>query len=177
VMGGATFFGFDLLSLWQGEPQEQEYRLLLILIAGELIPLSQWITYNMIVSMGVHRRLAIFGLLEGLCVLALAALLVRVQGLEGVAIAVAISAFMFRGLLQLIYGCQFVEISVWRYVQSVFLPIALFSLPAFVLAGLYRMWVTPDSWPALIASSALYAGVYALFVVPELQRRSRGLGL
>jgi O-antigen/teichoic acid export membrane protein len=162
VLGGAIFFGFELLSLWQGSPQPQEYRLLIILIAGEVIPLSQWITYNMIVSMGVHRRLAIFGILEGLSVLALSALLVRVAGLEGVAIAVAATGLLFRGILQLRYGCSFVNISSWRYVQSVFLPILLWSVPAFLVTALYRLWVTPDSWLLLAVSSVLYASVYWL---------------
>jgi O-antigen/teichoic acid export membrane protein len=172
VLGGTVFFGFELLSLWQGAPQEQEYRLLLILMCGEAIPLSQWITYNMIVSMGVHRRLAIFGLLEGLTVLVLSALLVRAQQLEGVAIAVAMAGLLFRGILQLVYGCSFVEISVWRYILSVFVPVALFSLPAFALFGLFRLWLTPDSWVSLLASAALYTAVYWLFLLPRLHRQS-----
>jgi O-antigen/teichoic acid export membrane protein len=170
VLGGAVLFGSELLSLWQGAPQPEEYRLLLILMAGEVIPLSQWITYNMIVSMGVHRRLAIFGILEALSVLALSVLLVRVQGLEGVAIAVATAGLLFRGILQLRYGCRLVSISSWRYVQSVFLPILLWSGPAFLVIALYRLWVTPDSWVMLGLSSALYAGVYGLSLLPVLRR-------
>jgi O-antigen/teichoic acid export membrane protein len=170
VLGGAVLFGSELLSLWQGAPQPEEYRLLLILMAGEVIPLSQWITYNMIVSMGVHRRLAIFGILEALSVLALSVLLVRVQGLEGVAIAVATAGLLFRGILQLRYGCRLVSISSWRYVQAVFLPILLWSGPAFLVIALYRLWVTPDSWVMLGLSSALYAGVYGLSLLPVLRR-------
>jgi O-antigen/teichoic acid export membrane protein len=56
VFGGLVLFGFEFLSLWQGAPQVEEYYLLIILMCGEIVPLSQWITYNLIVSMGVHRR-------------------------------------------------------------------------------------------------------------------------
>ena len=170
VLGGAVLFGFELLSLWQGAPQPEEYRLLIILMGGEVIPLSQWITYSMIVSMGVHRRLAIFGVLEALTVLALSVLLVTVQGLEGVAIAVAAAGLLFRGILQLCYGCGLVNISPWRYVQSVFLPILLWSVPAFVVIALYRLCVTPDSWVLLAISAVLYTGVYGLSVFPALTR-------
>lgn len=173
VMGGAILFGYDLLGLWQNAPQEQEYRLLLILMAGELIPLSQWITYNMIVSMGVHRPLAIMGVLECLCVLGLSALLVRTHQLEGVAVAAALAGFLFRGVFQLVYGCRFIQVSLWRYFQSVFLPVAIYSIPAFVMMGFYRLWITPDTWPWLIISSALYAGVYAIFVISPLRKPSR----
>lgn len=65
-------------------------------------------------------------------------LLVRVHGLEGVAIAVAVAGLLFRGILQLGYGCRFVNVSTWRYVQSVFLPILLWSVPAFLITALYR---------------------------------------
>jgi O-antigen/teichoic acid export membrane protein len=170
VLGGAVLFGFEILNLWQGSPQPQEYRLLIILMAGEVIPLSQWITYNMIVSMGVHRRLALFGILEALGVLALSVLLVRVQGLEGVAVAVATAGLLFRGILQLSYGCRFVNVSPWRYVQSVFLPILLWALPAFLVVALYRIWVTPDTWMLLGVSAVFYAGVYWLSVFRALIR-------
>jgi O-antigen/teichoic acid export membrane protein len=172
VLGGALLFGFELLSLWQGSPQPQEYRLLIILMVGEVIPLSQWITYNMIVSMGVHRRLAIFGIIEAVSVLALSALLVGVAGLEGVAIAVAAAGLLFRGILQLSYGCGLVNVSPWRYIQSVFLPVLLWSLPAFAVLALYRLWVTPDSWLLLALSSVLYAGVYWLSVFRAVNNSS-----
>jgi O-antigen/teichoic acid export membrane protein len=170
VFGGAVLFGFELLSLWQGAPQPDEYRLLIILMFGEVIPLSQWITYNTIVGMGVHRRLAIFGILEILSVLALSLLLVRVQGLEGVAMAVAAAGLLFRGILQLGYGCRLMNISPGRYVLTVFLPVLLWSLPAFLVLALYRLWVMPDSWVILGVSAVLYAGVYGLSVFPALRR-------
>jgi O-antigen/teichoic acid export membrane protein len=160
VFGGMILFGFEFLSLWQGAPQLEEYYLLIILMCGEVVPLSQWITYNMIVSMGVHRRLAIYGVIEALSVLVLSALLVHLYGLQGVALAVALSALLFRGFLQLSYGCQLVDISVARYARSVFLPVALASLPAFAALALYRVYVTPDSWLMLFVSGFVYAGVY-----------------
>jgi O-antigen/teichoic acid export membrane protein len=160
VFGGLVLFGFEFLSLWQGAPQLEEYHLLLILMCGEVVPLSQWITYNMIVSMGVHRRLAIYGVIEALSVLVVSALLVRLYGLQGVAIAVALSALLFRGLLQLSYGCRLVDVPLSRYARSVFLPVALASLPAFAALAVYRVYETPDSWIMLFVSGFIYAAVY-----------------
>ena len=173
ILGGAVFFGYELLTLWQGSPQQQEYYLLIILMCGEVIPLSQWITYNLVVSMGAHRRLALLGVLEAATVLALAAALVGIQQLEGVALAVALSALAFRGLLQLYYGCQLVGLPVWRFVRLVFVPVIVFSIPAFALAALYKEAVTADSWLALFGSCVLYGAVYWLCMLAALWRASR----
>lgn len=170
VFGGLVLFGFEFLSLWQGAPQLEEYHLLLILMCGEVVPLSQWITYNMIVSMGVHRRLAIYGVIEALSVLVVSALLVRLYGLQGVAIAVALSALLFRGLLQLSYGCRLVDVPLSRYARSVFLPVALASLPAFAALAVYRFYITPDSWFMLFVSGFIYAAVYWPCMLLALRR-------
>jgi hypothetical protein len=110
--------------------------------------------------MGVHRRLAIYGVVEAVSVLVLSALLVHLFGLQGVAIAVALSALLFRGILQLSYGCKLVDVSLARYARSVFLPVALASLPAFAALAVYRFYVTSDSWLMLFVSGFIYAGVY-----------------
>ncbi|HUQ93509.1 MAG TPA: oligosaccharide flippase family protein [Bryobacteraceae bacterium] len=173
ILGGAIFFGYELLTLWQGSPQTQEYHLLIILMCGEVIPLSQWITYNLIVSMGAHRRLAIFGVLEAITVLVLAGLLVGTHQLEGVAFAVALSALFFRGLLQLHYGCRLIRLPVWQFVRLAFLPVMAFSVPAFVLTALYKQVSAVDSWWLLFGSCILYGTLYWASMLAALWRAER----
>jgi O-antigen/teichoic acid export membrane protein len=159
-LGGAVFLGLPLLSLWQSARQPEEYRLLMILMLGEVIPLSQWITYNAILSMGKHRRLAMFGLCEAISILLLAYVLGRLWGLEGVACAVAVAGFVFRGVLQVGYGCQLAGLPVLDYIRAVFARIALASIPAYAAMALLRAWITPDSWLLLFAVGALYAALF-----------------
>jgi O-antigen/teichoic acid export membrane protein len=174
-LGGAVFLGFPLLSLWQSAPQPQEYRLLVILMLGEVIPLSQWITYNAILSMGKHRRLAIFGLFEAISIVLLAYVLGRLWGLEGVACAVAMTGFVFRGVLQVIYGCQLAGVSVLEYIRTVFVRILVVSAPAFAAMALLRVWITPDSWLLLFGVGAAYAGLFWSCMAFELDLGSLAL--
>jgi O-antigen/teichoic acid export membrane protein len=170
IFGGALFYGYDLLTLWQGSPQPQEYVLLIILICGEVIPLSQWITYNLIVSMGAHRPLAILGLVEAATVLVLAAVLVRTHQLEGAAIAVAISALVFRGFLQLAYGCRLIRLPIWRVVQLAYLPVVLASIPAFMLTALMKAVMSADSWTGWFGSGVIYGIIFSLCMLPLVWR-------
>ena len=167
-VGGAVLLGLPLLNLWQGGVQLIEYELLVVLILGEAIPMSQWITYNTIVSMGRHRRLAVFGFAEGLTILVLSAALVARYGLFGVACAVALSALLFRGLLQWTYGCALVQVSLLRYARVVFLPIGLAALLACGLFGLVRLWFVPETWFSFLLAGALYGALYWAIMVTQL---------
>jgi O-antigen/teichoic acid export membrane protein len=159
-LGGAVFLGYPLLSLWQSAPQPQEYRLLLILMVGELVPLSQWVTYYTAVSMGQHRRLAEFALAEAITIVILAYVFSRLWGLEGAAAAVAISAFVFRGILQAAYGCRLIGMSVTSYVRMVFVPLALASLTPFAVIAALAVWFSPISWLELFVIGGFYAGLF-----------------
>ena len=167
-LGGAIFLGYPLLSLWQSSPQPEEYRLLLILMAGELIPLSQWVTYYTAVSMGQHRRLAEFALAEAITIVVLAYAFSRWWGLEGAAAAVAISAFIFRGILQVVYGCRLTGTPVARYMRLVFLPLALAALPPFAIIGALAAWLRPISWLELFIAGGIYAGLFSLVMAWQL---------
>jgi O-antigen/teichoic acid export membrane protein len=167
-VGGAVLLGLPLLNLWQGGVQRIEYDLLIVLILGEAIPMSQWITYNAIVSMGRHRRLALFGFAEGLTILVLSSAVIGRYGLFGVACAVALSALLFRGLLQWTYGCALVQVSLLRYARFVFLPIGLAALLAFGLFGLLRLWFVPETWFSFLLAGALYGALYWAIMVTLL---------
>ena len=66
--------------------------LLLILLAGELLPMSQWLTFSTIFGMGKHRLLALYAILEGAATLALAFLFAPTWGLWGICLAVGFSS-------------------------------------------------------------------------------------
>ena len=159
-VGGALLFGSPLLTLWQGGPQPTEYHLLLILMFGEAIPLSQWITYNAAVSMGRHRRLAVYGLVEALCILVLGAVAVKFAGLEGIAVVAAIAALTFRGVLQMDYGRRLIKVGLAEYVKTVFLSVTAISALPLVLTALTVWWVRPQTWLVFVAESAIYGALY-----------------
>ena len=165
--GGYVFFGLPFIQIWQPTMQgHQEYALLLILIAGELLPMTQRSSHGTILYMGKHRRLALYGLAELGVIGVLSLVLVKPYGLIGVCVAAAISNFFFRGLLECIYGCALVGISLSYYARAVFLPLtgaALIALAFFWLLGLSQL-----NWFELLAHGTLYSVVYWIVLGPWL---------
>ena len=154
------FLGKPLIRLWMGPSMESAYPLLLILSAGELLPMSQWITYSMILGKGRHRILAISSVLE-ITTSAGAALLLTATdgGLVSVCLALAIPAALARGVCPMVFGCALVGLSPARYFAQAVLPPLLAALGPLLLLSLATMWSTPTTWLTLI----LCGGGYAIF--------------
>jgi O-antigen/teichoic acid export membrane protein len=159
-VGGALLLGRPLLDLWQSSPQPFEYRILVILIVGEAIPLSQWITYNAIVGIGKHRRLAIFGFVEVASIVVAGSLVARQGGLEAIAICVALAGLLFRGLLQMDYGRRLIGVPLAAYLRDVILRPSLIALWPLAGTAVLRFLLPPRMWPLLIVEIGLYCVAY-----------------
>ena len=168
--------GGPFLNLWMGSSIAQTaYPLLVIISLGELLPMSQWVTYSLILGTGRHRELAFFFLLETVVVVCLALALARPYGLIGVCVAAAIPGTLFRGICQMIYACRIVGVPVTRYVNYVFVPAAAIAfIPATCLA-LLAAWHEPATWLELLAYGAVYGVMFCgmaicILIGPERAR-------
>jgi len=160
--GGLLCLGMPFIHWWQHGTQDSAYMLLLVLMAGESLPMSQWLTYSVLLGANRQRLLALLAVVEGALTLILIMALVRDLGIVGVCIGTAIAAFLTRGLFQWVYGCRLIGISVATYVRRVFLPVsALASLP---IAALFVATVLlgPTTFVAILLLGAAYAVLYAL---------------
>jgi O-antigen/teichoic acid export membrane protein len=169
LMSLFVFLGKPLIRLWMGPSMEYAFPLLLILSAGELLPMSQWITYSMILGKGRHRLLALCSLLE-IAISAGAALALTAAdgGLIGVCLAMAIPAALSRGVCPLFFGCRLVELSPASYFAHALLPALLVASGPALLLCLATTWWTPTTWPELF----LCGGGYSLFYLS-----AAGIGL
>lgn len=159
-LGGALLLGYPLLTLWQFRPQPEEYQLLLILILGEAIPLSQWVTYYAIVGMGQHRRLAVYAVLEAASIVIIGLLIARAGGLDAVALCVAVAAFIFRGVLQIQYGCQLVGLPILAYLRAVYVRTSLIGLLPIAGLAMFKAALPPTTWLQFLLEGTLYALLY-----------------
>jgi O-antigen/teichoic acid export membrane protein len=131
----------------------------MILALGEFLPMSQWVSYSMILGMGKHKPLAWMSLLENLTVVTLLLLLAPAD-LSGVCVAIAVPAMLCRGLYRLLYACRLVQVSLWRYLRHTFVPTLGVIIPGAAMVALTTSLYTPDSWPRLIAVGAAYSVVF-----------------
>jgi O-antigen/teichoic acid export membrane protein len=154
--------GEAFLDLWMGRLVAASYPALVILALGEALPLSQWAGSGMIVGMGRHRLLACAGLAENAAFVALACWLGDVYGLLGVCVAIAIPAFLFRGLFQLSVVCHAVEVPLERYVYEAMLPPALAALGPIIVLASFTYLRPVQGWLDLFAYASLFALIYAV---------------
>jgi hypothetical protein len=130
--------------------------------------MSQWLTYSVIVGSSRHGALGWLAILEAVLAATMAYLCSQAFGLLGVACAVAFSALLTRGILQWLWGCRIMKVSVAEYVRYVFLPttaIAAIPITLLVIVGSFLRYV---SWVTLLGAGTAYTLVFSLFLAPFL---------
>ena len=165
---GFFVLGAPFLMVWQRGLLDHAYLPLIVLTIGEIVPMSQWVTFGIITSMGKHRILGIFAVLEAVAIVASAPALASEFRVVGVCAAVGFAGFVFRGLCQFVYGCKLLEITPLSYTRKVFVPVLIPSFMQLGLFGLASIWFAPRSWPQLILAGAIYALSYGLLLSPFL---------
>ncbi len=159
---GAGLFclGLPFIHWWQHGLQDAAYRPLLILMLGESLPMSQWLTYSVLLGAGRQRALGLLALSEGVLTLPLILSLIG-NGLTGVSIAVAISGFVARGAAQWLYGCRMLRVSLSAYARQVFVPVTLAAAPAvLVLYGGVAV-LHPQTFGSIFVLGLLYSILFA----------------
>lgn len=167
--GGFLSLGSYFIEIWQRGSQNAAYVLLVILLAGEVLPISQWVTYSQIVGALRQRVLAYFSLLEGLLASLACVILLPHYGLIGASLGIAAVASLTRGVLRWWYGCRLLKIGMALYARRVYLGVTIRALVPIVLTVLVADWARPSSWVGILSLGATYAVVFAILVgVPLL---------
>lgn len=161
--------GEPLLRLWMDTRlAEGTILLLVILTLGEVLPLSQWLTYSMILGMAKHRLSAIANIVEGVLAVGTSLLLVRAWGVVGVCLGFAGAGFLCRGLFQVVYGCALVKVPILRYLREAVLWPVLAALAPAVLLGVAVWAHEPRNWLELVIYGAGFSmsfGVIAYWLL------------
>ncbi len=163
ALGFVTLFGWlgePLIRLWMGEEYAYTWALLMILAVGELLPMSQWISYSVILGMGRHKVMALLSVVENLATVFLVWWLVGEHGLLGVAIAVAAPGMLCRGLCQWVFGCRLVGVSLGSSLLQTFVPTVFLALPAAAVVAAWTWFFPPDTWLRLLVAGAAYGAAF-----------------
>jgi O-antigen/teichoic acid export membrane protein len=161
-----ALLGKPFFLLWVGPNLSEASTLLLILTAGECLPLSQSITGSMLMGMGRLKAITWLYVVELAVGLPLAAAVAGPWGLVGICLALAATGTVFRGFAVIAYGCHVAGESPIRYlVRALLPPLLLAAIPALSLFGAVS-WRSPDSWTRFFAYAVLYAMLYAVSCIP-----------
>ncbi|RLC74017.1 MAG: hypothetical protein DRI61_17365 [Chloroflexi bacterium] len=123
----AVFIGVSLLIYgkvfiirWVGTKFESSYYILCILCIPSIIALMQNPSIGLLYGISKHKYYAVANNCEGILNLALSLILVKYYGLYGVALGTAIPMLLFKLLIQPVYVCRCINLSVKKYYKTVF---------------------------------------------------------
>lgn len=153
-----VLLGKPFITQWMGGALATASVLATVLAIGEILPMSQWITYSILLGRERHKVMALVSFVEAIIVVALGLTLAQPFGLMGVCAAFAIPGALFRGVFPIIYGCRVMEVPILHYVSRVLIrPILAIAIPAAGLAMLVNQR-PPHGWSELIC----YGGAFSL---------------
>lgn len=169
----AVVFAADFFRLWVGEKftatddSASVPVLFWVLLAAHAGSIMQQLGYQVLMSTGRLRLLALLFLGEGVANLALSVALIRPLGLWGVALGTLIPAVVFHVLLQPWACLGALEIAPLRYLRTCIWPVALVG----VVQGPLTWWLAQHydagTWPRLILGG-VWAGALAVAAVVGL---------
>jgi O-antigen/teichoic acid export membrane protein len=164
--------GRSLINLWIGPKFPQAAFLLTILALGEFLPGTQYVTSSIVLASARHRVPALLALLEIVAVSLLTFALIPVLGLIGAVLAIAIPAFLLRGVGRMLWGCRVVGMPLRPYLlQAIAGPMSCVVLPAAII-GLATHYHPPRTWFLFVGYAAAYTALFASCYF-YLWRRSR----
>lgn len=163
---GALFcLGLPFIHWWQHGLQDAAYGPLLILMLGESLPMSQWLTYSVLIGANRQRMLSFMAVIEGAISFPLIMAFMQRGGISGVCIGVALSGFLTRGVAQWLYGCRLLRVSVGAYARQVFVPVTLAAVLPIAALYFVTVAVAPESFRAILLLGAGYSFVYVATLV------------
>lgn len=165
---GSWYFGGMLIRTWIGSGLDQSHRILMILLAAQIVAQPTIIFRKALLGMGIVRVPSLIDIAEAIMNLVLSLAFVFHWGIEGVAWGTFIPLVAIELLVFLPYACTAVGVRKRDLLAHAILPClaplaALWGYSHFVAKQGY-----PDGWITLIAIAAGGGGVLAAAGLPVL---------
>jgi O-antigen/teichoic acid export membrane protein len=166
----AILWAGEFFRLWLGatyaEPADYPSvaNLFYLLALASIIAVGQRVGYQILLATRNVKLLAMMSGAEALSNLLLSVILLSTHGLIGVALGTLIPTALFQGVLQPLFVCRTIGISLDRYCREVLLRPMIVLLVLSVLFASSPLWGHAHDWPMLLLAGAVSLGV-ASFVV------------
>ncbi|AMV27730.1 Polysaccharide biosynthesis protein [Gemmata sp. SH-PL17] len=167
--------GAPLIALWVGPDFSSAATLLTILILGESLPCTQYVTNGIILATARHRTLAVFALLEAIAICVIMVALLPSLGLIGAGLALAVPAFFTRGVAPLIQGCRITGVPVIQYLKQAIAPPILCAVIPAVALKIAIASHPATSWLTFVTYSTTYTALFALCLCGTISNKKERL--
>jgi O-antigen/teichoic acid export membrane protein len=155
-------FGRELLTLWVGPYYASTYGLLVLLTLGMGTAATQCCVQSMLFGIERHKQLIWYRLGEGLSIALLGSVGLRIAGLEGFAVVIALTLLLTSLILVPRHLCRIVELPLRFYLVEGCLKPCVAALPAAAAFMALRGLLVVDTWPTLFF--ALFVGSFIYFL-------------
>ena len=169
-------FGGNLLLLWVGPQYASTYPLLVLLTLGLGTSATQCSAQSMLFGIERHKKLVWYRLGEGLSIVAIGSVCLRVWGLVGFAFAIAATLMLTSLVLLPRHLCYILGLPFRVYLKEACLKPCIAVLPTAVGLLLLRSFWIVDTWPALMCSLLLATSIYVLTLLLMTFRIRHGRG-
>jgi hypothetical protein len=153
--------GLPFIHWWQHGLQDVAYRLLAVLMPGESLPMSQWLTYSVLLGENRQKVLGFLAIAEGAISFPLIMALMLKSGMAGVCVALALTGFLVRGVVPWLYGCRLIGVRPRAYVRRVFVPVTIAASLRIAVLYAASAAVAPVTFRGIFLVGAGYSVLYA----------------
>lgn len=148
--------GKAFITKWMGNEYLYAYNILVILLIPTILSFMQGPVFGLLLGISKHKFYSFTKLGEGILNLILSLILVRKYGVIGVALGTAIPMIITKLIIQPVYVCKVINLSIKYYYGGVLIPIVVESTFIIALAWLlFRALIIPEYFSLLMFSSCL----------------------
>lgn len=148
---GSMYFGGMLIRTWIGDGLEQSHRILVILLAAQLVAQPMLVLRKAMLGMGIVRVPALIDIFEAAINLILSIVFVMYWGIEGVAWGTFIPLVFVELLIFMPYACKQVSLRKRDLLAHSILPCLVPLAALWVYCEIVARQQYPDGWITLFA--------------------------
>ncbi len=157
-------FGKAILERWVGPRFAPAYPLMILFCIPLTLSMMQRPTGSVLFGISKHKILMVTNLAEGVINLILALILINTYELTGVVLAMAIPMVITKLIIQPVYVCRVIKLSLGEYYIRLMGPIVLKSTAVIlVLWLLTKSFILPNYFSIILLGS-VYTAVFGVFV-------------
>lgn len=168
------FYGKVFIQRWMGSGFESSYTVVVILCIPYIIALMQNPSISLLYGISKHHFYAISNTIEAVLNLTLSIILVKYFGIYGVALGTAIGMIIFKLLIQPVFVCRAIKLSLSEYYINTLGYTALKMLvPLMIYFYVVKDYLLPD-YPIIILSGVaqmiVFIPIVFFFVMGKSER-------
>jgi len=168
------FYGGFFIERWMGGSYRNSYYILVILCVGIIIALMQTPSIGLLYGISKHKYYAVSNSIEGILNLLLSIVLVRYYGIYGVALGTMIPMIMFKLIIQPIFICRAINLSICKYYfKTILITACKTMIPLLIYFYLTRGFLRADYTSIVIISCVqvmYFIPVVFFFVLGKKER-------